>query len=35
METDKFGGKIAIKIFLNLLFFREVDIEYRVDTNYF
>jgi len=44
METHKFGGfllnyslikKITIKIFLNLLFFREVNIEYRVDKNYF
>jgi len=44
MKIDKFGGfllnyslikKIAIKIFLNLLFFREVNIEYRVDKNYF
>jgi len=44
MKTDKFGGfllnyslikKFAIKIFLNLLFFREVNKEYRVDKNYF
>jgi len=44
MKTDKFDGfllnyslikKTAIKIFLNLLFFREVNVKYRVDKNYF
>jgi len=45
IENNKFGGsllnyiliknKIAIKIFLNLLFSRIVNIKYRVDKNYF
>ena len=45
IEYNKFGGsllnsflikiKIAIKIFLNLLFSRPMNIKYGVDKNYF